>query len=121
MPDPADKVASSLADWAGQPGTDGLPVVPGYHVLSVLVRATSQVGYPAPQVALARIVALKVIVSPDLRAPDARARLLREAPALARLQHPHVLRIHEVSEPVGWPLLCLELATGGSLASRVGP
>src|SRR5262245_42820925 len=101
MPDPADKVASSLADRAGQPGTDGLPVVPGYEVLSVLGQGSSAVVYLARQVALERLVALKVIVSPDLLGPDARARLLREARALARLQHPHVLRIHEVSEHVG--------------------
>jgi tRNA A-37 threonylcarbamoyl transferase component Bud32 len=97
-----------------------LPAVPGYEVLRILGKGANAVVYLARQVGLDRLVALKVILSDELQGPQARERFLREARLLGRLEHPHILRIHEVGEHAGWPFLSLEFASEGSLADRVG-
>ncbi|MFB7470522.1 serine/threonine-protein kinase [Kitasatospora sp. NPDC056184] len=78
---------------------------------------------------LHREVALKEVRPPDpaMAAADPRAadelreRVLREARALARLQHPNVAVIHHIVDTPGHPhpWLVMELVTGGSLADRI--
>jgi len=51
-------------------------------------------------------------------------RFISEGHALARIQHPNVVRVFDVGEAGGRPYLLLELASGGSLAdyiARHGP
>ncbi|MFK4036822.1 serine/threonine-protein kinase [Nonomuraea wenchangensis] len=84
----------------------------------------------ARDVALHREVALKEVRPPDPAYDDARdpaaeadlrARVLREARALARLNHPHVVTIHHIVDPGehAYPWLVMELVTGGSLQNRL--
>ncbi|MEV4169867.1 serine/threonine-protein kinase [Nonomuraea sp. NPDC049709] len=80
-------------------------------------------------VALHREVALKEVRPPDpsmdeqdpAGARELRARVLREARALARLNHPHVATIHHIVDPgeQGYPWIVMELVTGGSLQDRI--
>ncbi|MFD0275576.1 protein kinase [Kitasatospora sp. NPDC127111] len=79
--------------------------------------------------ALHREVALKEVRPPDPAMAEAdpdgahelRERVLREARALARVQHPNVAVIHHIIDtpehPHPW--LVMELVTGGSLADRI--
>ncbi|MFE8603593.1 serine/threonine-protein kinase [Archangium violaceum] len=60
---------------------------------------------------LDRRVALKLLH----RDTDAREWLLREAQALARLSHPNVVAVHEVSEHEGRVFVAMELVEGQSL------
>ncbi|MFI7469565.1 serine/threonine-protein kinase [Nonomuraea sp. NPDC049646] len=79
--------------------------------------------------ALHREVALKEVRPPDPAfeehdpeaARELRARVLREARALARLNHPHVATIHHIVDPGGdgYPWIVMELVTGGSLQDRL--
>ncbi|MFI5530222.1 protein kinase [Kitasatospora sp. NPDC051853] len=79
---------------------------------------------------LQREVALKEVRPPDpamlaadpAAAYELRERVLREAQALARLQHPNVVIIyHIVDTPeLPHPWLVMELVTGGSLHDRIG-
>lgn len=83
----------------------------------------------ARDVVLDRAVALKEVRPPDPGLaeydPEAaallRARVLREARALARVEHPNVVTIHHVVDGAGhpYPWLVMELVTGGSLADRL--
>ena len=43
-----------------------------------------------------------------------------EAEAVARLQHPNIVQIHEVGEAGGHPVLRLEFVEGGNLAGKIG-
>src|SRR5205823_1254010 len=42
-----------------------------------------------------------------------------EAQALASLQHPNIVQIHEVGEQNGLPYFCLEFVDGGTLADKL--
>lgn len=80
----------------------------------------------ARDLALHRDVALKE-VRPQGADEDAegvrtlRARVLREARALARVEHPHVVTIHHIVDggEDTYPWLVMELVTGGSLQERL--
>ncbi|WP_217371116.1 serine/threonine-protein kinase, partial [Nonomuraea antri] len=79
--------------------------------------------------ALHRDVALKEVRPPDPAmdeqdpgtAYELRARVLREARALARLNHPHVVTIHHIVDAGenAYPWIVMELVTGGSLQDRL--
>jgi hypothetical protein len=96
----------------------GLPQVPGYEVEAVLGRGGIGVVYKARHLALKRTVALKMLAAGHPHAAE-RARFRAEAEAVARLQHPNIVQIHEVGEADGRPFIALEYVTGGSLAERL--
>jgi WD40 repeat protein len=94
------------------------PVVEGYEVLAELGHGGMGVVYKARQRSLDRIVALKMIRAGDGPDGGGRKRFEAEARAVARLQHPNIVQIHEVGEADGQPFLALEFVEGQSLAQR---
>lgn len=102
-----------------QDATPLLPVIPGYEVLGELGRGGMGVVYKARQTALNRLVALKMIRTGELAGAVERARFRSEAEALARLHHPNITQIYEISEQNGLPYLALEFADGGNLAQKL--
>ena len=66
-------------------------------------------------------VALKVLPPALLADPSFLARFRREGQTLARLNHPHILRLYEIGEDpeVGLYYLVLEYLTGGTLKDRL--
>jgi tetratricopeptide (TPR) repeat protein len=117
-PDGAPTVPPAGPDLVAGPGAGG-PDIPGYEILGELGRGGMGVVYQARHTALNRLVALKVVRSAEHAGPEERARFRREAEALARLQHPHIVQVYEVGEHEGLPFLVLELVSGGSLADRL--
>jgi serine/threonine protein kinase len=74
------------------------------------------VVYEAEDPHLHRRVAIK-IVRPDQLDHDARARLLREARALARISHPNVVAVHDVGEHDGQVFVATELVEGETMST----
>src|SRR5262249_59872228 len=74
------------------------PAVAGYEILGELGRGGMGVVYRARQVRLDRPCALKMILAGAHADPEVAARLLAQAVAIARLQHPHVVQIHHIGE-----------------------
>src|ERR1043166_1810319 len=96
-----------------------LPVIPGYEVLGILGRGGMGVVYQARHLALKRTVALKMVLAGGHAGPRELARFRIEAEAVARLQHPNIVQIHEIGESEGHPYCALEYVEGGSLAKRL--
>jgi serine/threonine-protein kinase len=94
-------------------------MVPGYEVITELGRGGMGVAYLARHGTLQRLVALKMLLAGLHADTTARQRFRTEALALARLQHPNMVQIHEVGEHDGKPFLALEYAPGGSLMAKV--
>jgi serine/threonine protein kinase len=84
---------------ADRRGTDGAgPAIPGYEVLGLLGQGGMGVVYRARQVALKRLVALKMISSGSQAGEAELARFRLEAEAVARLQHPNIVQVFEIGE-----------------------
>jgi serine/threonine protein kinase len=99
---------------------DGRPVVPGYQILEELGRGGMGVVYRARQVALDRIVALKMILAGAHARPKDLERFRAEALVVARFQHPNIVQIHEVGETGGLPYFSLEFVAGDTLSKKIG-
>jgi eukaryotic-like serine/threonine-protein kinase len=97
-------------------GSDGLPVIPGYEVLGELGRGGMGVVYRAWQKGLNRTVAVKMVHAGAQASPKVLSRFRVEAEAVARLEHPNIVQVHEVGEHAGSPFLVLELVEGPNLA-----
>lgn len=95
------------------------PTIPGYTVVEELGRGGMGVVFKARAERLNRFVALKMILSGDLASTEAGARFLKEAEAVARLQHPQVVQIFRIGDFQGRPYLEMEYVDGGSLANRL--
>lgn len=92
-----------------------LPNISGYEIMEVLGRGGMAVVYKARQKSLHRLVAVKMIRG-GASEPEEVSRFRTEAEAVARLQHPNIVQIFEVSEHEGEPFFSLEFVNGGSLA-----
>jgi WD40 repeat protein len=98
---------------------EGTPAVPGYEVLGTLGRGGMGVVYRARHLGLDRPVALKMILAAGHADEAEVTRFLAEAQALAALQHPNVVQVHDSGRHDGRPFMALELVPGGSLHDRL--
>src|SRR6185436_1265830 len=88
---------------------------PQLEILELLGEGGMGAVYRARQRKLERAVALKIL-SPELAADPAFAdRFLREAQALARLQHPNIVSLYDFGEAGGYYFLVMEYADGLNL------
>ncbi len=88
-----------------------------YELLSVLGRGGAGVVYEAQDPELHRHIAIKLLRSQAVEqdSDDSRARLLREARAMARVSHPHVVSIYDVGIWDGQVFVAMELVLGRTL------
>ena len=96
------------------------------HILASRYRLREQLGrggmgvvWRARDERLGRDVALKVLHPWVADDPDLRERFEREATALARLEHPNVVRLYDVLESDGRTVLVMELVEGAALDTLI--
>jgi serine/threonine protein kinase len=89
--------------------------LPQFEILELLGRGGMGVVYKARQVQLDRIVALKILPPVDALSPDFVARFTREARALARLNHPNIVAVHDFGETNGLYFIVMEYVDGANL------
>ena len=77
------------------------------------------VVYRARQLRANRLVALKMIRAGEHATPHERLRFQIETEAVARLQHPNIVQLHEVGEVRGQPFFSLEFCDGGTLTEQL--
>jgi tetratricopeptide (TPR) repeat protein len=91
-----------------------------YYIEREISRGGRGVVYQAMDTLLQRRVAVKVLVRQDQdpqRYALERQRLLREAQAVGRLNHPNIVTVYDLGETGGAPFIVMELVEGQSLAS----
>ena len=87
-----------------------------YRLLAELGRGGMGVVWRAHDERLGREVAVKIVHDWVAADRDLKRRFELEWTALARLQHPHIVRLYDVTEDHGRTLLVLELVEGRTLA-----
>jgi tRNA A-37 threonylcarbamoyl transferase component Bud32 len=88
---------------------------PGLELEAVIGQGGMGVVYRARQKKLARVVALKIL-APELSGDPAFAeRFLREARAMARLEHPNIVAVHDFGETDGLCWILMEHVEGVNL------
>ena len=93
--------------------------IAAYRLLAVLGEGGMGMVYLAEHEFLKRRVALK-LVRPELRlSQTTRERFQREALAVARLKHPHIVTVHDAGEERGIAYLAMELVEGQGLDERL--
>jgi serine/threonine protein kinase len=109
----------SGVNGAGPPPA-GLPTAPpGYEIVGELGRGAMGVVYQARQVGLNRPVALKMVLAGRHASERDLARFRSEAEAVARVQHPNIVQVHEIGEHQGIPFFSLEYCPGGNLDRKL--
>ena len=94
-------------------------------LLSQRYRLDAKVGtggmstvYLAVQESLGRSVALKLLDLSLARDPTAAERFMREARTAARLEHRHIVGVHDVGIHAGQPYLSMEHMPGDTLTGN---
>ncbi|HXI13723.1 MAG TPA: protein kinase [Thermoanaerobaculia bacterium] len=95
------------------------PEIGGYKVLDKIGQGGMGAIYLAEELALGRRVAIKMVVGKLATDPQSRGRFLREARALATVEHPNVVRIYSYGEIEGEAYLVMEFIDGETLADRI--
>ncbi len=108
----------------GEPHSNGSTVQENiafgdYDLQGVIARGGMGIVFRARQRSLNRLVALKLIRDGARASADDARRLRNEAEAVAHLDHPHIVPIHEVGEVNGCSFFSMKLVEGGNLAERL--
>ena len=89
-----------------------------YRIVSKLGAGGMGEVYLGEDTKLDRKVAIKLLPVDSVPGEQAKERLIREAKAAAKLDHPNICAIHEVGEEEGRPFIVMQYIEGETLASR---
>ena len=98
---------------------EGWPDIPGYRLLRILGHGGMSTVYLGHQLSLGREVAIKLMRQEALTDEIGRRRFENEARTIARLDHPHIVHIHEVGRTKeGQPYHVMPVLPRGHLGKR---
>jgi eukaryotic-like serine/threonine-protein kinase len=114
------ELAKSLVDFLGPAeSTDELGRLGKYRILKVLGHGGMGVVFLGEDTKLHRAVAIKAMLPALAASATAGQRFLREAQAMAAVEHDHIVRIYQVDEDRGVPFLAMEFLKGETLEARL--
>lgn len=90
-------------------------IVGPYRVISQIGQGGMATVYKAYHERLDRYVAVKVMHQAFLQDPTFRARFEREAKIIAKMDHPHIVPVHDYNEIDGQPYLVMKYLEGRTL------
>ena len=112
----ADSVLTSAEARDRAPSLEEIaPHFPQLEVLACLGRGGMGVVYKARQRSLDRLVALKILAPEREKDPQFAERFAREAQALAKLSHPHIVTVYDFGQADGLFYLLMEYVDGVNL------
>ena len=86
-----------------------------YEILGQPSKGSFRVVHKALNLKLDRIVALKILLPSMQNDDESLERFKREARVLAKLDHPHVVRVYDAEIKQGLPYLIMEFVEGKDL------
>jgi serine/threonine protein kinase len=107
-----------VIDAAPRP-EDLAPYFPHLEILELLGQGGMGAVYKARQIKLGRLVALKILPAQASRDPAFAQRFQREARALAHLNHPHIVAVHDFGTAGGLFYFLMEFVDGVNLRSLI--
>jgi formylglycine-generating enzyme required for sulfatase activity/Leucine-rich repeat (LRR) protein len=111
---------TSLTDFLAPPQADDeLGRLGKYRILKILGHGGMGVVYQAEDPKLKRSVAIKAMLPTLAASASAGKRFLREAEAMAAVEHDHIVRIYDINEERGVPFLAMEFLKGEPLDARL--
>ncbi len=124
--DPADLLRQGAANDTLLDGADTsfnpppieelAPLFPQFEILELIGKGGMGAVYKVRQKDLDRIVALKILPPGIGRSPEFSNRFTREAKALAKLNHPGIVTLHEFGQQDGLYFILMEFVDGVNLA-----
>ena len=90
-----------------------------YEIVALLGAGGMGEVYRARDTRLGREVAIKVLPDTVVEDVDRLRRFEQEARAVAKLNHPNILVIHDIGSQAGRPYIVSELLDGGTLRERL--
>jgi predicted Ser/Thr protein kinase len=122
----APTYAELLARWTPPEPADLAANFPDLEILELLGRGGMGAVYKARQKSLDRLVALKILPPEVGQDADFTERFAREAQAMARLNHPHIVAIHDFGQNKALFFFVMEYVDGLNLrqllnAERMAP
>src|SRR5262245_31911745 len=102
-----------------------MPLGPGarlgpYEIVAAIGAGGMGEVYKARDTRLERTVAIKVLPAAFSSDPERLARFEQEARAVAALNHPNILALHDLASHEGAPYIVTELLEGEPLRERLG-
>lgn len=122
--DPAVAAESPATSPYPGPGTvptpaELQPLFPQLEILELLGQGGMGIVYKARQLSLDRIVAVKILPHEADRDPSFAERFQREAKALARLNHPNIVAVHDFGSAGSYYFFVMEYVEGINLRQAI--
>jgi len=90
-----------------------------YQIIDQIGKGGMATVYKAYHAAMDRYVALKVVATQLVDEPNFLQRFRQEARLIAKLEHPHILPVHDFGEADGIPYMVMRFLEAGTLKERL--